>query len=66
MLNPSRKMTIHVSESSIKPRSRFSQLEDAIICEGVAKGMSWGEISAQLPHRKVLSLVSNDQMRKFP
>lgn len=57
MLNPSRKMTIQVSESSIKPRSRFSQLEDAIICEGVAKGLSWGEISAQLPHRKVVIVV---------
>ncbi|KAF7732056.1 hypothetical protein EC973_007161 [Apophysomyces ossiformis] len=35
-----------------KPRSRFSDLEDAIICEGVAKGMTWGQISSQLPHRK--------------
>ena len=35
-----------------KPRSRFSNLEDAIICEGVAKGLTWGQISGQLPHRK--------------
>ncbi|KAI8373098.1 uncharacterized protein BYT42DRAFT_548085 [Radiomyces spectabilis] len=35
-----------------KPRSRFSDLEDAIICEGVAKGLTWGQISGQLPHRK--------------
>lgn len=35
-----------------KPRSRFSELEDAIICEGVAKGLTWGQISNQLPHRK--------------
>jgi hypothetical protein len=35
-----------------KPRSRFSDIEDAIICEGVAKGLTWGQISGQLPHRK--------------
>ncbi|KAI9319434.1 hypothetical protein BX666DRAFT_2111135 [Dichotomocladium elegans] len=35
-----------------KPRSRFSDVEDAIICEGVAKGLTWGQISRQLPHRK--------------
>ncbi|KAI8384871.1 uncharacterized protein BYT42DRAFT_277702 [Radiomyces spectabilis] len=35
-----------------KSRSRFSDLEDAIICEGVAKGLTWGQISGQLPHRK--------------
>ncbi|KAI8336148.1 hypothetical protein BC941DRAFT_326379, partial [Chlamydoabsidia padenii] len=35
-----------------KPRSRFSDLEDAIICEGVANGLTWGQISNQLPHRK--------------
>ncbi|KAF7720926.1 hypothetical protein EC973_005772 [Apophysomyces ossiformis] len=35
-----------------KPRSRFSDLEDAIICQGVAKGLTWGQISGQLPHRK--------------
>ncbi|CDH52313.1 hypothetical protein RO3G_11362 [Lichtheimia corymbifera JMRC:FSU:9682] len=35
-----------------KPRSRFSEMEDAIICEGVAKGLTWGQISRQLPHRK--------------
>ncbi|CAO3631904.1 unnamed protein product [Cunninghamella echinulata] len=36
----------------IKPRSRFSVLEDTIICEGVANGLTWGQISGQLPHRK--------------
>lgn len=35
-----------------KPRSRFSDVEDTIICEGVAKGLTWGQISRQLPHRK--------------
>lgn len=35
-----------------KPRSRFSNMEDTIICEGVAKGLTWGQISGQLPHRK--------------
>ncbi|GAA5813523.1 hypothetical protein MFLAVUS_007001 [Mucor flavus] len=35
-----------------KPRSRFSNVEDAIICEGVARGLTWGQISGQLPHRK--------------
>ncbi|KAI8079611.1 uncharacterized protein B0P05DRAFT_571529 [Gilbertella persicaria] len=35
-----------------KPRSRFSDIEDAIICEGVARGLTWGQISGQLPHRK--------------
>ena len=35
-----------------KPRSRFSEYEDAVICEGVAKGLTWGQISGQLPHRK--------------
>ncbi|ORY96571.1 hypothetical protein BCR43DRAFT_280338 [Syncephalastrum racemosum] len=35
-----------------KPRSRFSDVEDAIICEGVARGLTWGQISRQLPHRK--------------
>lgn len=35
-----------------KSRSRFSDEEDAIICEGVAKGLTWGQISEQLPHRK--------------
>ncbi|KAI8142053.1 hypothetical protein BJV82DRAFT_670163 [Fennellomyces sp. T-0311] len=35
-----------------KPRSRFSDIEDAIICDGVAKGLTWGQISRQLPHRK--------------
>ncbi|KAI8636578.1 hypothetical protein BD408DRAFT_425907 [Parasitella parasitica] len=45
------------SESSLgtvtgKPRSRFSDTEDAIICEGVKRGLTWGQISGQLPHRK--------------
>ncbi|KAI9280431.1 hypothetical protein BY458DRAFT_500673 [Sporodiniella umbellata] len=35
-----------------KSRSRFSDAEDTIICEGVAKGLTWGQISRQLPHRK--------------
>ncbi|KAG0740127.1 hypothetical protein G6F65_003151 [Rhizopus arrhizus] len=35
-----------------KSRSRFSNAEDTIICEGVAKGLTWGQISQQLPHRK--------------
>ncbi|KAL7320349.1 hypothetical protein PS15m_000244 [Mucor circinelloides] len=35
-----------------KPRSRFSDIEDAIICEGVKRGLTWGQISGQLPHRK--------------
>ncbi|CAO3701922.1 unnamed protein product [Rhizopus stolonifer] len=35
-----------------KSRSRFSDTEDTIICEGVAKGLTWGQISRQLPHRK--------------
>ncbi|KAI9026558.1 hypothetical protein CLU79DRAFT_742308 [Phycomyces nitens] len=35
-----------------KPRSRFSELEDSIICEGVANGLTWGQISNRLPHRK--------------
>ncbi|KAI9493925.1 hypothetical protein BDB00DRAFT_871926 [Zychaea mexicana] len=35
-----------------KPRSRFSEYEDAVICEGVARGLTWGQISGQLPHRK--------------
>ncbi|KAL0094957.1 Homeodomain-like DNA binding domain-containing transcription factor [Phycomyces blakesleeanus] len=35
-----------------KPRSRFSEIEDSIICQGVANGLTWGQISNQLPHRK--------------
>ncbi|KAI9317288.1 hypothetical protein BX666DRAFT_1944210 [Dichotomocladium elegans] len=35
-----------------KPRNRFSEYEDAVICQGVAKGLTWGQISGQLPHRK--------------
>ncbi|SAM04106.1 hypothetical protein [Absidia glauca] len=54
------KRTYHVTKSShvfnpisnMKPRSRFSALEDAIICQGVANGLTWGQISSQLPHRK--------------
>ncbi|KAI8098552.1 uncharacterized protein BX664DRAFT_243974, partial [Halteromyces radiatus] len=43
----------HLDTSSHgKPRSRFSNLEDAIICDGVANGLTWGQISSQLPHRK--------------
>ncbi|CAO3598831.1 unnamed protein product [Absidia cylindrospora] len=38
--------------NNMKPRSRFSALEDAIICQGVANGLTWGQISGQLPHRK--------------
>ncbi|ORE15096.1 hypothetical protein BCV71DRAFT_251041 [Rhizopus microsporus] len=38
--------------ASGKSRSRFSNEEDAIICEGVARGLTWGQISHQLPHRK--------------
>lgn len=44
--------TSNVATSYGKPRSRFSDIEDAIICEGVARGLTWGQISAQLPHRK--------------
>ncbi|KAI7895998.1 uncharacterized protein EV154DRAFT_493138 [Mucor mucedo] len=40
------------SNNNGKPRSRFSNVEDAIICEGVARGLTWGQISGQLPHRK--------------
>ncbi|KAI8082991.1 uncharacterized protein BX664DRAFT_388107 [Halteromyces radiatus] len=46
---------VHSSNTIIhhmKPRSRFSALEDAIICQGVANGLTWGQISGQLPHRK--------------
>ncbi|KAI9487895.1 MAG: hypothetical protein EXX96DRAFT_494480 [Benjaminiella poitrasii] len=35
-----------------KPRSRFSEREDEIICRGVAQGLTWGQISDLLPHRK--------------
>ncbi|KAI9316383.1 hypothetical protein BX666DRAFT_2121996 [Dichotomocladium elegans] len=41
-----------ISNNSTKPRSRFSDIEDSIICEGVARGLTWGQISRQLPHRK--------------
>lgn len=40
------------SNSYGKPRNRFSEYEDAVICEGVAKGLTWGQISGKLPHRK--------------
>ncbi|KAI8059130.1 hypothetical protein BC940DRAFT_372090 [Gongronella butleri] len=39
-------------QQSMKPRSRFSLQEDTIICEGVANGLTWGQISGRLPHRK--------------
>ncbi|KAI8996867.1 hypothetical protein BDB01DRAFT_712736 [Pilobolus umbonatus] len=58
MLNPtiiSQLTTPPLSPQQIgngKPRSRFSNVEDAIICEGVARGLTWGQISGQLPHRK--------------
>lgn len=42
----------HCSEGYGKPRNRFTEYEDAVICEGVAKGLTWGQISAQLPNRK--------------
>ncbi|KAG1449563.1 hypothetical protein G6F46_009908 [Rhizopus delemar] len=35
-----------------KSRSRFSEYEDNIIREGVAQGLTWGQISELLPHRK--------------
>lgn len=41
-----------IDSSHGKPRSRFSEFEDTVICEGVAKGLTWGQISNQLPHRK--------------
>lgn len=43
---------LHGSEGYGKPRNRFTEYEDAVICEGVAKGLTWGQISAQLPNRK--------------
>lgn len=44
--------TSSTGSNSGKPRSRFSDVEDAIICDGVARGLTWGQISGQLPHRK--------------
>ncbi|KAI7898339.1 uncharacterized protein BX663DRAFT_480375 [Cokeromyces recurvatus] len=41
-----------INNNGGKPRSRFSDIEDSIICEGVARGLTWGQISSQLPHRK--------------
>ncbi|KAI9311378.1 hypothetical protein BX666DRAFT_1997836 [Dichotomocladium elegans] len=41
-----------IPENYGKPRNRFSEYEDAVICEGVARGLTWGQISAQLPNRK--------------
>ncbi|ORZ07576.1 hypothetical protein BCR42DRAFT_299052, partial [Absidia repens] len=51
-LSPSSSSSSHSESIHGKPRSRFSDLEDAIICDGVAKGLTWGQISSQLPHRK--------------
>ncbi|CAO3595352.1 unnamed protein product [Absidia cylindrospora] len=51
-LSPSSSSSSHSELIHGKPRSRFSNLEDAIICDGVAKGLTWGQISSQLPHRK--------------
>ncbi|KAI7907264.1 uncharacterized protein BX663DRAFT_495357 [Cokeromyces recurvatus] len=44
----------HTSDQQIigKPRSRFSEREDEIIRQGVAQGLTWGQISDLLPHRK--------------
>ncbi|CAO3633025.1 unnamed protein product [Cunninghamella blakesleeana] len=47
-----KKRSFYKELNYIKPRSRFSVLEDTIICEGVANGLTWGQISGQLPHRK--------------
>ncbi|KAI9260828.1 hypothetical protein BY458DRAFT_459629 [Sporodiniella umbellata] len=35
-----------------KSRSRFSEYEDNVIRDGVAQGLTWGQISELLPHRK--------------
>ncbi|CAO3599829.1 unnamed protein product [Absidia cylindrospora] len=51
-LSSSASSSSHPESVHGKPRSRFSDLEDAIICDGVAKGLTWGQISNQLPHRK--------------
>lgn len=51
-LHNKRNSTSSTGSNSGKPRSRFSDVEDAIICEGVARGLTWGQISGQLPHRK--------------
>lgn len=51
-MSPSARPTPSRSSSFGKARSRFSDIEDAIICEGVARGLTWGQISSQLPHRK--------------
>lgn len=50
--NSTSSMSSTSSNGGGKPRSRFSNIEDAIICEGVARGLTWGQISGQLPHRK--------------
>lgn len=43
----------HTEEQAVgKSRSRFSEYEDNIIREGVAQGLTWGQISELLPHRK--------------
>lgn len=42
-----------VEEHSLgKSRSRFSEYEDNVIRDGVAQGLTWGQISELLPHRK--------------
>ncbi|RCH89909.1 hypothetical protein CU097_008621 [Rhizopus azygosporus] len=42
----------HTEEQAVgKSRSRFSEYEDNIIREGVAQGLTWGQISELLPHR---------------
>ncbi|KAI7866554.1 hypothetical protein BDF14DRAFT_836145 [Spinellus fusiger] len=47
-----RSLSLSSAHMSGKARSRFSALEDSIICNGVANGLTWGQISRQLPHRK--------------
>ncbi|KAI9022848.1 hypothetical protein CLU79DRAFT_719068 [Phycomyces nitens] len=47
-----RALSISAANMNGKARSRFSDLEDTIICDGVANGLTWGQISRQLPHRK--------------
>ncbi|CAO3685982.1 unnamed protein product [Rhizopus stolonifer] len=43
----------HIDEQVVgKSRSRFSEYEDNIIREGVTHGLTWGQISELLPHRK--------------
>ncbi|KAI9276571.1 hypothetical protein BY458DRAFT_545882 [Sporodiniella umbellata] len=43
----------HIDDQVVgKSRSRFSEYEDNIIREGVTHGLTWGQISELLPHRK--------------